>query len=462
MKKYILFENLGEIEANALFLLGASPKRNDDTKIGQFGSGLKYGPATLMRHNVEMRVFSGTSEIVLGTVKEVLRGKEFEVITINGRTSSITVDAGGVDWQLWYAIREIYANALDECVTSFRTDVTLDEINGFQGFTRIYIEITNEVADILKNWDRYFSFKRTPLFETNTTTEFFYKCIDDLNLTPIKVFRPYEAHATDPTVTEHKTRYIYRKGFQVHTNHSTLFDYDIENCKINEARQLVSTSSLDYAFRYMIAKAVNKKWLDEVFDAKNITCREITSLSGMDIETMLDEKWKGLSEENLLVVREVAGNYDTEIAQAFLTNRKVWFLPMSFARALKHNFNDDVRIFGFDRMIGDVVLIPFNETGKTAYLLKSVIGKLNEMDYHIGYDVKIMGNTEGSYLCDMANKTIYISHVHFDNGLRSIATVLMTANERMNLKLVNSEHGLSDHFLNKWLSVMETSTGIFF
>jgi DNA polymerase elongation subunit (family B) len=36
MKKYILIQNDGEIEANSFELIGASTKRNDNTKIGFF------------------------------------------------------------------------------------------------------------------------------------------------------------------------------------------------------------------------------------------------------------------------------------------------------------------------------------------------------------------------------------------------------------------------------------------
>jgi hypothetical protein len=35
--KYIKIKNNGLIEAQALYLVGASTKRNDSTKIGQFG-----------------------------------------------------------------------------------------------------------------------------------------------------------------------------------------------------------------------------------------------------------------------------------------------------------------------------------------------------------------------------------------------------------------------------------------
>lgn len=49
--KYIRIKNQWLIEPQALHLVGASTKRNDASKIGQFGSGNKYAMAYLLRNN---------------------------------------------------------------------------------------------------------------------------------------------------------------------------------------------------------------------------------------------------------------------------------------------------------------------------------------------------------------------------------------------------------------------------
>jgi len=56
MKKYILIQNDGEIETNSFELIGASTKRDDKTKIGFFGSGLKYSIAYMMRKGIEFKI----------------------------------------------------------------------------------------------------------------------------------------------------------------------------------------------------------------------------------------------------------------------------------------------------------------------------------------------------------------------------------------------------------------------
>jgi hypothetical protein len=52
---YLLIENKGEIDINALILMGGTTKREDESKIGFFGSGNKYAIALLLRERLNMR-----------------------------------------------------------------------------------------------------------------------------------------------------------------------------------------------------------------------------------------------------------------------------------------------------------------------------------------------------------------------------------------------------------------------
>ena len=63
MKQFLKIQSSGEIEQEAFTLIGASSKRGDQTKIGYFGSGLKYSIAALLRNNIEFKVFQGEKEI---------------------------------------------------------------------------------------------------------------------------------------------------------------------------------------------------------------------------------------------------------------------------------------------------------------------------------------------------------------------------------------------------------------
>src|SRR5690606_23195208 len=102
-------------DVNAFTLIGATTKRDDNTKIGLYGSGNKYAISALIRNNIDFRVFSGDNEIRFSTKETTFRDKNFSIITINGKDTSLTTNMGGEDWDDPFApIREIYSNALDE------------------------------------------------------------------------------------------------------------------------------------------------------------------------------------------------------------------------------------------------------------------------------------------------------------------------------------------------------------
>ena len=114
MKKYILIQNDGEIETNSFELIGASTKRDDKTKIGFFGSGLKYSIAYMIRKEIEFKIFSGLNEVLFTTKPEKLKDQVFERICINGTPTSYTTTMGPTWKEDWFVLREIYCNALDE------------------------------------------------------------------------------------------------------------------------------------------------------------------------------------------------------------------------------------------------------------------------------------------------------------------------------------------------------------
>ena len=95
--KYLTIVNKGIVDINSFRLLGASSKRNDETKIGFFGSGLKYAIAYLLRQGIELKVFAGNEEIIFSTKSEKLRDKAFEVIYINNVPAHIKYLVGNQD-----------------------------------------------------------------------------------------------------------------------------------------------------------------------------------------------------------------------------------------------------------------------------------------------------------------------------------------------------------------------------
>lgn len=203
---YLKFSNKGEVDPQAFTLLGASTKRDEAGKIGMFGSGNKYALAYFLRNDYEVKIYSGKDEIKIGRKPVLFIHDTFNVMTVNGKETSIT-DQSGPDWILWHAIREIYSNALDEGVIDFKLT---EDIDYSEGITSIYITAKPEVLEFMKNIKFFFSFDTNFMFKSSTG-KILEKNGETLNL--------------------------FRRGIRCYdTEKNSIFDYDIKNIEINESR----------------------------------------------------------------------------------------------------------------------------------------------------------------------------------------------------------------------------------
>lgn len=205
--KYLKIQNDGELDIRLVALMGGTTKADDKFKIGQFGTGLKYTLAFLYRNNLDFKIFSGENEVVLHTEKELIRNEEFEIICINGNRTSITTKMGE-DWQAWMIIRELWCNALDE---GGATKKSTEDLIGAAGTTSFYIQIDRQIADVMKNWDKYFIHDREPIFAKG-----YYKVYPGGN-----------------------SLRFYKNGVLIYENDKqpALYSYDIANADINELRE---------------------------------------------------------------------------------------------------------------------------------------------------------------------------------------------------------------------------------
>ena len=149
--KYLKISNDGILDSYGLTKM-VSSKKGDDTKIGQFGSGLKYAIAFLLRNHYELRIFAGLREIEIIKKESSFRDRTFNELIIDGKETSFT-DEMGMDWELWQAIRELYCNAIDEGADSI--DI-VDNLSSDPGKTNIFVSIDGYLQEILNNWDNYF------------------------------------------------------------------------------------------------------------------------------------------------------------------------------------------------------------------------------------------------------------------------------------------------------------------
>lgn len=124
------------LDLNVIRLLGVNVKPGTSSPIGQFGTGLKYSIATLLRleHEIEIRTVdaAGTPvHVTFSTAPLTIREKDFSSIIMTvqvggeaptSETLAFTTDLGK-HWKPWMAYRELVSNAMDEGAHS----VTLGE-----------------------------------------------------------------------------------------------------------------------------------------------------------------------------------------------------------------------------------------------------------------------------------------------------------------------------------------------
>ncbi|MGD9728970.1 MAG: hypothetical protein AB7V39_21665, partial [Nitrospiraceae bacterium] len=88
-----------------------------------FGTGLKYAVAVLVRHNIRVQLFIGTTEYEFVKQPGNFRGQDFDFLILRKRkgftkkwtaTQLPFTTEFGKNWQLWQAYRELYTNTVDE------------------------------------------------------------------------------------------------------------------------------------------------------------------------------------------------------------------------------------------------------------------------------------------------------------------------------------------------------------
>lgn len=124
----IFFCNKEPINLLSFEIMGLHVKEGDNP-IGNFGTGLKYGVATLLRLGCTIEVTRRTHEgnqtpyetISFETDRQEMRGKEFHrvVMVVNNGVVKSRQPLGfttelGKQWEGWMAFRELHSNVLDE------------------------------------------------------------------------------------------------------------------------------------------------------------------------------------------------------------------------------------------------------------------------------------------------------------------------------------------------------------
>lgn len=236
---YIKITNKAQ-EVNRLKLekLGFSTKRNDESTIGQFGSGIKFAPISAIRRGIDF-VFAGNDTKGPYVLRYIIKDEEgipsvYYKYNEYEKSSSFTADAGNLSWENDFQIyREVVANAIDEAKIS-NTDWTIDivdvdDIEPNDGEFSVYLLATESMLEIHKNFDKYFSVNRKPIHT-------------------VKGKKIYDS--IDGSLR------VYCKGMLVYSDEQrvekfggnpskSFFDYEIDDLKLNEERTVLSEYQLN-------------------------------------------------------------------------------------------------------------------------------------------------------------------------------------------------------------------------
>lgn len=294
--------------------MGVSSKRGDASKIGFFGSGNKYAISLMLREKIPFRLFSGKTEIKVTTEDVMFRGSLYKQILIDGEKTSLTTSMGP-DWEPWFAIRELYCNAVDEGDAELSVTQT---VKGEAGKTRIFVSLTTQLEDFFKNRERYILLggeKREAREKT------YYGLVEAI-----------------PTGGQEFV--CYRKGIRIYPKNATssLYWYNFDDIEINESRT--------YKYEHQI--------MERMASFFAVTER------GDIIENYL-RNWKGSYEENakweytqdplsemwhsLLVGRRVYPENLAIHSGDFEGKHNSFIVPVSLANRIAEQF-DDVDVVG--------------------------------------------------------------------------------------------------------------------
>ena len=252
MNKNLIFSNNGLISLLDLCSMGDSSKRDNTSSIGKYDSGLKYAIAILLRNDIKFLISSGDYEYSFAEklVTDDITGKQKNLIEIEQRHIYTDVSTYhqtgfavnlGYDWGFWMAIRELFANCLDENGVVIFGGESEDSDSSE---TNIVLFAHDKLQEIIDNWDSYF-LTGTPVFTSHQEN--------------IKI---YENNLPNKEFT------IYKNGIKIFSDpyQQSKYVYDHSIAEIDEMRVIrdvyTTRSEISYALKRMNVDEVIKDYID--------------------------------------------------------------------------------------------------------------------------------------------------------------------------------------------------------
>lgn len=427
MTKYLKIQNNGVLDIRLVALMGGTTKANDIYKIGQFGTGLKYTLAYLLRNNVKFKIFAGLTEVKIDIQTEKIKDEDFHIICIDGHRTSITTKMGA-DWQAWMIVRELYSNALDEGGASYEV---AESFNPSENTTSFYIELTTDFLKVYNDWHKYFIVGNIPMYEDKT-------------------------YALHPTAGNLK---IYKQGILIHEeNRKAMFNYDLKKADINELREYKGTLSSDISMFFFDIK--DKKVIQYILEHITETDQNDESVY---YEAKLDLYWWGNYYTMNKAWEEVIGN-----AKVISKESKKNLIAKNINIDLDHTIEVSENLYkaltqrfegiGAVRMADKVN--EFYEIFDTdlSLKLKSAIATLEAAGYFIHPELTFLFGEFGSKdilaKISMDKKEILISQKMKDKSMFEFCAILVEENEHFQTGYSDLTREFQTHFIHLYTKKM--------
>lgn len=421
--KYLKIKNTGTIDEKSLYLLGASTKREDSSKIGMFGSGNKYALAFLLRNEYEVSIFSGPNKIEIGFEEEVLGGKTFKSIVVNGRNTGITTEFGK-DWQLWQAIREIYCNAIDEGGYSMEY---VSDVSPKDGETHFYIKTRPEVSNFFADYDSYFGDRKDVLFENKYG----------------KILRKHNEKAN-----------IYRKGVKCfNSNKNSIFDYDFPEILIDENRLVMYSWNIEEYIWRLIYSCENKELIRLFIMNENDELLEKSISDWINISpSYVSQEFKECISEMRLCNKNMSGYLEDEEKLTFT------FLPGKIFNSIRGLLSEN-NLGNRFKVAGTELYAHFSLKELHDYNLKKAKDFFKECNYEepISWDMDfgIFDNSKILAFADIVNMKMIISKRALEGGIQELISAIIEEHVHLKYKTSDETRAMQSALIEEMVLILK-------
>lgn len=422
--KYLKISNKGEIDWRLISLLGGTTKRGNDSKVGRYGSGLKYVLAFLFRENLDFKVFSGTKELVATTETEQIRNDQFEIICIDGHRTSITTKMGP-DFVAWHCVREIYSNALDEGEDQW--EVT-SNIENREGYTTWYIQMDKQIQEVITNWNKYFIHEKSPLWQNDS----------------------YKIYSGGQSLR------IYKQGVLIYEDDKkpALFSYDFSHASINELREYKSSPNMEMTMALSMSN-------------KEVATYLLENIKESYFEGDMDWNWylSGWSAE----WKEAIGNAKL-IHQKAMDEIRAKGITLDDGKLIvvpKNVYKELVKWFpgvGALRAASKSSQFYENYDEKIELQVKKALAILEACEYPMHPELEfVYGFFEDKNTLAQVNlseKRVYISQTLIQKPLFDTVSMLIEENEHFNTGYTDESRAFQQHFINLYTRQLLQGNGV--